>query len=530
MGENTDIYCPQYPSVTMLEKFASKKQPKPFISSEYSHAMGNSNGNLIDLWEVIYDEDNIQLQGGYIWDWIDQAIVKEDEEGNEFWAYGGDYGEGMPTDDNFLCNGVISADYTPHPAMWEVKYVYQYIWFYPEDIDHGKVRIRNLHDFIGLEDFEISWTISANGVEKAIGILPDIELAPHQSEIIDLDLPALELEPGVEYFLDFSVKLKISQPFKEHGFEVAHEQFKLPWSIPALETRTAYPALSLQNENDIKVTGENFQVTFNKTSGTISSYEVNGYELIQKGPQINFWRPPNDNDKGSNMIGRLGVWRDASNDVRLTDIKTEEVSGSIIRVITKFWLDPVKCTQTIGYTLYGNGKIEVQSDLELEKKDLPDLPRYGLRWELPGNFDNLIYLGRGPHENYTDRNSSAFVGLYEGKVASQYFNYVRPQENGYKTDVRWFELRNENGVGLKISSEKILGFSVLHNPIEDFDQKTHADFRHINDIVKKDGVFVTTDLKMMGVAGDNSWGARPYEEYTLPAKGYSFKFSFEPIF
>lgn len=529
MGDNTDIYCPQYPGVNLLENYASQKQSKPFISSEYSHAMGNSNGNLMDLWKVFYREENHQLQGGYIWDWIDQAIVKEDESGNEFWAYGGDYGEGMPTDDNFLCNGVISADYTPHPALWEVKYAYQYIWFYDEDLENGKMRIRNLHDFIGLEDFEIKWTISAGGIEKAVGIFPDLEIAPHQSRTIELDLPAIEIEPGLEYFIDFSVTLKESQPFKVRGFEVAHEQFKLSWSVPALTKSPDYPSLSLKNEIDLKVTGENFNVTFDKISGTISSYEINGYELIQKGPQLNFWRPPNDNDKGSNMIGRLGIWREASIGQELVEIEAVQTSGNSVRVTSNFSLAPVKGSQTIVYTLYGNGKIEVQSDLELEE-NLPDLPRFGMRWELPVNFDNLTYLGRGPHENYIDRNSSAFVGLYEGKVADQYFNYVRPQENGYKTDVRWFELRNENGIGIKICGEEILGFSVLHNPIEDFDQETHADFRHINDIVKRDGVFVTTDLKMMGVAGDNSWGARPYEEYTLPAKGYSFKFTIEPIF
>jgi len=530
LGENTDIFCPQYPSVVSLEKYASKKQSKPYISSEYSHAMGNSNGNLMDLWEVFYKEENVQLQGGYIWDWIDQAFVEKDDEGNEFWAYGGDYGEGMPSDDNFLSNGVISADYTPHPALWEVKYVYQYIWFYPEDLENGRIRIRNLYDFIGLKDFKIIWKISANGKEKATGILSDFEVAPHQSKTIELDLPAIEIKPDVEYFIDFSVVLKNAQPFKEPGFEIAHEQFKLPWSIPKQVTTTEYPSLSIQNENDISVIGENFVVTFDKSSGVISSYEINGYELIQNGPQINFWRPPNDNDKGSNMIGRLGIWRDVSNQVKLIDLKAEQISESIVKITADYELAPIGGKQTIVYSLYSDGKIEILDNLDLENKDLPDLPRFGMRWEVPVNFDNLIYLGRGPHENYIDRNSSAFVGLYEGKVADQYFNYVRPQENGYKTDVRWFELRNENGIGIRVSSKELLGFSALHNPIEDFDQETHTDFRHINDITKKEGVFITTDLKMMGVAGDNSWGARPYEEYAIPAKNYSFKFSIEPIF
>lgn len=530
MGDNTDIFCPQYPGVKQLQKFASKKQTKPMIISEYTHAMGNSNGNLMDLWEVIYDEKNEQLQGGYIWDWIDQALVKIDENRTEFWSYGGDYGEGMPSDNNFLCNGVISADYTPHPALWEVKHVYQYIWFEEENLAEGKVKIKNLHDFIGMEDFDVLWIISANGVEIANGRLPEMVIKPHTSKMIKLNLPNINIEPGVEYFLDFSVILKRDHPFRKRGYEVAHDQFKLPWSSEPTIKPTELANVVLKDGEQLVAVGENFHVAFSKSTGAISTYKVNGFELIQKGPKINFWRPPNDNDKGSNMIGRLGVWRDASDEATLVDITASETSKDQVTVIAKYELGPVQGMQTVIYKIYGNGKIEIESTLKLAKEKLPDLPRFGMRWELPVSFDNLKYFGRGPHENYVDRNRSAFVGLYESKVSDQYFNYVRPQENGYKTDARWVELRDMNGVGIKIASKQCLGFSALHNPIEDFDQVTHADFRHTNDIMKKDGVFLTADLKMMGVAGDDSWGARPYPEYSIPAKDYTFTFTIEPIF
>ena len=255
--------------------------------------------------------------------------------------------------------------------------------------------------------------------------------------------------------------------------------------------------------------------------------DLNSYK---KGPQINFWRPPNDNDKGSNMIGRLGIWREVSEVAKLVEMKSEQTTKNRITVTSRYELTPIQGEQTVTYTINGNGKIDIMSSLKLNEKKLPDMPRFGMRWELPVNFDNLKYFGRGPHENYVDRNSSASVGLYESKVSDQYFNYVRPQENGYKTDVRWFELRNENRMGIKVCGNELLGFSTLHNPIEDFDQRTHADFRHTNDIVKKDGVFVTTDLMMMGVAGDDSWGARPYPEYSIAAADYTFKFTIEPVF
>lgn len=530
MGDNTDIYCPQYPGVKRLQKFASKRQTKPMIISEYTHAMGNSNGNLMDLWEVIYNEQNTQLQGGYIWDWIDQALVKKDEGGTEFWAYGGDYGKGMPSDDNFLCNGVISADYIPHPAMWEVKYVYQYVWFEAEALQAGKIKVINRHDFIGLEDFDIHWIVTGNGDELAHGIIGDLEVNPHNSKIIDLKLPEIDKKPGVEYFLDFSVTLKKDQPFRKRGFEVAHEQFKLPWDEPIVEESSTHLPLGKKDAKDLVITGNNFSIKFDKTTGSISSYEVNGFELLQDGPRINFWRPPNDNDKGSNMISRLGIWREATNQAKLIELEHTNPEKGVVVVMAIFDLKPVKAKQTVLYTIFGNGKIEIGTSLKLDKSKLPDLPRYGMRWELPVNFDNLNYFGRGPHENYADRKSGAFVGKYTSKVADQYFKYARPQENGYKTEVRWFELRNENGVGIKVSENGRLGFSVLHNPIEDFDQLTHKDFRHTNDIVKKDGVFITADLMMMGVAGDNSWGARPYPEYSLPAQDYKFGFSIEPVF
>ena len=493
--------------------------------------MGNSNGNLMDLWEVIYDEKNIQLQGGYIWDWIDQALVKKDENGQEFWAYGGDYGlEDFPSDDNFLCNGIIAADYTPHPAMWEVKYAYQYVWFYEEDLSKGRFRIKNLHDFIGLNDYDLNWTISGNGIVLAQGRLPALDVKPHESKIFTLDLPKLEIQPGVEYFLDFSVSLKSNHSFRNRGFEVAHEQFQFPWSAKQEELAPSQQEITLTSDEKIyTVIGQNFDVQFNRSTGKMSSYVINGFELIQKGPQVNFWRPPNDNDKGSNMIKRLGIWRDASNTLKLEKIVTNTHPHSVsIKAI--YLLPEVNGVQTIQYIVYGDGKIAIESSVEVDRKNLPDFPRYGLRWELPVNFDNLRYFGRGPHENYIDRNKSAFIGKYHGKVAEQYVKYARPQENAYKTDVRWFELRNEHGVGVRVTGDKPIGFSALHNPIEDFDQITHKDFRHTNDIIKKDGVFITLDYKMMGVAGDNSWGARPYPKYSVPTQNYRFKFWVEPVF
>ncbi len=529
MGDNTDIFCPQYPSVRTLETYASEWQPKTMISSEYSHAMGNSNGNLMDLWEVIYAEGNDQLQGGHIWDWIDQALVKTAEDGTPFWAYGGDYGENMPTDYNFVCNGIISADYTPQPAIQEVKYAYQYVRFQKTPDGY---QISNFHDFIDLSRYAIDWTVTGNGEKLFTGTIGSLNLPPRTSKEIPDPVPDFKPEPGVEYFIDFSVKNKEDLPFRPAGFEVAHDQFKLDAYIPLANNQAVKGSLEfLEDQEEITVTGENFLVRFDKKSGLLSSYEINGLELLQKGPQINFWRPPNDNDKGNGMINRLGIWRSATNNAIPREISVKQPGKGTVRVTVVFGLEEINGINQVDYTIKANGKVTLTTSLNLQgDEELPNLPRYGLRWELPVHFDNLEYFGRGPHENYIDRNRSAFVGLYSGKVADQYFNYVRPQENGYKTDTRWFELRNQNGVGIRVTGDPLIGFSALHNPIEDFDMKDMNDYRHTNDIQKKDGVFICCDLKMMGLAGDNSWGARPYPEYSVPAQDYQFSFTLEPVF
>lgn len=552
MGENTDLFCPQYPSHTSLAQYASKWQTKTMIISEYSHAMGNSNGNLMDLWDIIYDRNNEQLQGGYIWDWIDQALLVKNQQGEEYWAYGGDFGpEGTPSDDNFVVNGLISADYTPHPAMWEVKYAYQYVHFFDEDLTKGKVKITNYHDFIDLSDYHIEWVLTEDMETIQRGTL-DLNLAPHKSQVVVLPIEDFKQKAGKEYFLDFSVRLKQDQAFRKAGFEVAHEQFELstPSYIP--NTILGKKSLKVKEEKEkISVQGENFQIVFDRIAGTISSYQVAGNELIQQGGRVNFWRPPNDNDMRANMLGRLEVWRKATDNAQTTATNVKKLNKQTVEITTTQKLAEVGATQSTQYTILADGTIRVKSSfdigevksLEKGKVEITDsegntlvlednvIPRYGMRWELPVEYDNLTYMGKGPHENYIDRNRGTFVGRYTDKVANQYFNYVRPQENGYKTAVRWFELTNNKGVGLRFKGAPVLGgFAALHNPIEDFDIKDMKDYRHINDIKKQDGVFVTLDEKMMGVAGYNSWGAKPWGPYTLPVQDYSFEYIIEPIF
>ncbi|MCU4174222.1 glycoside hydrolase family 2 TIM barrel-domain containing protein [Carboxylicivirga sp. N1Y90] len=530
MRENTELFCPQYPGVRYLKKYASKHQKKPMIMSEYSHAMGNSTGNLVDLWDVIHDRSNKQLQGGYIWDWIDQGLLEFDEEGRRYWTYGGDYGENMPSDDNFVCNGIIYPDMAPQPAMWEVKYAYQYVRFSNEGLPFGQYEITNYYDFIDLDGFDIRCSITENGKEIHYGFV-EATLNANESKVFEIAIPIIKGKQDSEYFIDFSVRLKKPTSILAEGHEVAHDQFAIAVPVHPIAKEEQHGNITTtENDEVINVNGQNFTINFNKSTGTIGEWTVNGIQLIQKGPSLNYWRAPNDNDKGSNMIKRLGIWREVSSNFEVDKLTLEQSSSKKAIVTVDIKLPAINSNQTIVYEILGNGRIHISNTLSLGKKGLPDMPRYGMRLTLPVEFDNLKYFGRGPHENYCDRNRSAFVGLYESKVEDQYEPYVRPQENGYKTDTRWFELRNSDGWGLRISGAPSIGFSALHNPIEDFDQETHSENKHLNDIVKQDGVFVTFDLKQMGVAGDNSWGAKPYEQYTLPAQDYEFNFIMEPVF
>lgn len=538
MGDNTDIYCPQYPSESYLLNYASKKQPKPMIMSEYSHSMGNSTGNIADLWDVIYNRRNIQLQGGYIWDWVDQGFAETDSAGRFFWAYGGDYGPpGTPSDANFLCNGLLFPDLTPQPALWEVKYVYQPVRFEAVNLDSGTIRITNYHDFSDLSDYLIGWQLLENTNVVKEGELTGFNLKPGDSELVTIP-DCSKSESSEELFMNLTVRLKNDKPFRPAGFIVATEQFIFPGRLRD-EAEVIIPAAAkpvvIKDNRSVTVEGASFTVRFNRITGVMEAYEINGYSLLQKGPVVNFWRAPNDNDKGSNMIGRLGIWRTATGEAGLTLFEIDEggaEGGGTVKIITRYTMPSVASESSLVYEIDGSGKIKITFEFMPGTAKLPDMPRVGVKWEMPVAFSNLEWFGRGPHENYSDRKRSAGVGLWSGRVADQYVKYVRPQENGYKSDTRWFELRNNDGTGLRVTAgdDGLLGFSALHNPVEDFDQVTHDDFRHLNDITGRNGVFICTDMAMMGVAGDNSWGARPYPRYSVPPSVYKFSFTFRPVF
>ncbi|MDH5405692.1 MAG: DUF4981 domain-containing protein [Candidatus Aminicenantes bacterium] len=530
LGPHTDIYCPMYARIEHLKDYASKQQTRPLIMCEYAHAMGNSVGNLQDYWDVI---DNYkQLQGGFIWDWVDQGLLKKTEGGEEFWAYGGDFGpEGTPSDGNFCINGLVFPDRKPHPSLWEVKKVYQYIKVKPVDLKTGKIEISNKYDFNNLREFDAHWTIMGDDEKIAEGRLPTLDIAPHSAKVIELPVTAIQLLPGIEYFLKVSFTMKDKTPLLARGHEVAWEQFKLPFYQPAAKVDlTKLPKLTLSHTEKLaQIKGQNFTVSIDKKTGEITSFIYEGTEFIKTGPEPNFWRAPTDNDFGNGMPRRCRIWRDAGakrkvDKVSITQITPQEVQVDIVSTLpagdSKYYTT---------YTIFGSGDVVINNRFVPGSGALPEIPRVGMKMTLPGAFERISWYGRGPHESYWDRKTGAAVGVYHGSVMEQYHPYVRPQENGNKTDVRWVALINNQGMGLLAVGMPLLSISAHHFLIEDFDPGLEKRQRHTYHVKRRDLVTLNLDYKQMGVGGDDSWGARPHEEYTLPVQEYSYSFRLRPF-
>lgn len=529
LNKHVDIYSPMYPSISSIERYAQTYTDRPLIMCEYAHSMGNSTGNLQDYWDVIEKYD--QLQGGFIWDWVDQGLAETDQNGIKYWAYGGDYGpEDVPSDGNFMINGIVSPDRTPHPAMWEVKKVYQNIGFEVENAAKGKFIVKNKFSFINLDAYHFNWEIVENGEEIKSGSFELTNLKPGASRSVELNFNGINFDPNKEYFVNFYALTRNATDLIQPNHEVAKAQFLLPFGQYKNDIKLSENRLVVQNsEDDLQIHGNNFMVTFDKSTGMIKSFIFNQRELFRRGPEPNFWRAPNDNDFGNRMDQRCALWRNAGEHRFLMDAKLETINKTDIKLIFEFELEDVRSYLTLTYLVKPSGEIEIESKFEPGINGLPELPRFGMKMILPVTFKYLEYYGRGPQENYIDRNTAAFVGKYKSNVSEQYFPYVRPQENGYKTEVRYMKIYNQLDYGLEFIGEPTIGFSALHFSVKDLDQLTKENYKHLNDVLPREEIYLNVDYKQMGVGGDNSWGARPHDQYQLFAQPYTFKFKIKPF-
>jgi beta-galactosidase len=542
--KHTDIYCPMYPRIAQLEEYAKdENNDRPLIMCEYAHAMGNSTGNLQDYWDVI--EKYPLLQGGLIWDWVDQGILQIDESGEKYWAYGGDFGEeGVPSDGNFCINGLTWPDRTPKPGLTEVKKVYQYISFKPKDLDNGLIIIGNKYDFIDLAEFSFDWEIVSDGAIIQSGKLSLPDLKPKTEALVKIPIEKTDPAPGAEYFLNLRASRSDEWNLVPEDHVYASAQFKLSAEGKRVTADDNKMTILQTNNagNNLEVSGENLKVIFNLEKGRMESFNFKGRELLLKAPEPDFWRPPTDNDYGYGMDRKLGIWKKAGEGAVVTKANVSQPEMGKIMVLFKYDInnpEGVKIADySTTYTVSGSGDIIISNSFSKLSDIIPEIPRMGMQMQLPEEFSNLKWLGRGPHENYIDRKTSADVGLYESSVSDQYVNYIRPQENGYKTDVRWLTLTDDNGTGILVSGNPLICFTALNNIHDDFespgklsqyrpDAKTAN--RHINDVKPRELVNLNIDLGQMGVGGDNSWGAEIHPEYRLRDRKYEYSFRIRPI-
>lgn len=524
---NTEIYCPQYPSAFKLAEWAAQETDRPYILSEYAHAMGNSTGNFKDLWDVIYAADN--LQGGFIWDWVDQGIYQKDGQGREFWAYGGDFGVNAPSDGNFLCNGVIGPDRVPHPAMNEIKHIYQNLWIEPDGNGDYRAINRNYFkkiDHYSYEIISIPETYSKKAKSKVIMAGKVVVDIPADDTLI-INLPSFKMQPGYDYYVNFSGDQSWNQ-------------------YPLGETSDLHPVTSAKKG---KVS---FEV--NPETGIIEKYAVDGVDYIADGFGVrpNYWRAPNDNDYGNGAPARWQPWKVFGKENKPVEVTEETVEGCrVVKVV--YDNEDLDCRNVVTYTLEPTGALIVEA--QMSEATLKEAPRYGVRWRMPQEFSKVRFYGRGPWENYCDRKDGAMFGIYSCDVNDMYTPYVRPQENGHRVDVRWLEIKNEKGRGLVVfAMDKEFEFNALHNSVEDFDtEESDAPYQwnnfvendphdigrarnvmkkqtHVCDISPRDFTEICIDSRMTGVGGDNSWGAETYEKYkVLTSEPQRLKFKIIPF-
>ena len=524
---HTDIVCPMYARIETIVAYAEKPQDRPLILCEYAHAMGNSVGNLQDYWDAIEAYDH--LQGGCIWDWVDQGLEKTTADGRKYWGYGGDFGDD-PQDGNFCINGLVLPDRGVTPKLLEVKKVYQNVGIKSVDPAKGQIEILNKFFFTRLDGFDLEWSLCEDGMTIQSGKLESLDVAPQEKKSIVLPYKKPRINLGAEYWLNVSIRLREKTSWASEGHEIAAEQLKLPGKKELRKIDVGrLPSLNLEEDDThVTVSGGDFSVRFEKTTGLISSFVFRNTELLMKNPEPNFWRAPTDNDFGNDMDERCAVWREASKNRDVERFEVNRLGPSMIQLDIHFRLPDVNSEYSMRYTVLGSGDVIIENRLIPDTEELPEIPRLGMRMRVPDAFERVEWYGRGPHENYCDRKTSAFVGHYKSTVRDQYVPYISPQENGYKTDVRWAALMNEDGVGLLAVGMPLLGFSALRYTVEDLTQKSRGT-RHTFDMTERGFIELNLDYFQMGVGGDNSWGARPHSQYTLPAKEYAYRIRLRPI-
>mgnify|MGYP001709428513 FL=1 len=541
-GQNgkTDIFCPMYYDYGGCDKYSQGDNPRPLIQCEYAHAMGNSMGGFKEYWDMVRKYP--KYQGGFIWDFVDQGLRVKNKQGKTIYAYGGDFGRYPTSDHNFNCNGIINPDRKPNPHANEVRYYYQNIWATAKDLKAGEVEVYNENFFKSLDDVELQWTLESEGKVLANG-RNALDIPAQQKRVVKLDGYSLPADVKGEVVLNLDFVLKKAEPMLDAGYAVAREQFVVnPYTFPTMESVLAvtsgkYDTRKVEKEEKVAwvtLSAGNTSVTFNHWNGWIDYLDVDGKPMLEEGYAItpDFWRAPTDNDYGAGTQRKLHAWKNP--EMKMKSFKVVENEGKAEKGVEVVYDMPsVEATLTMTYTLTPAGELVVNEAMTVNKdaKHKPELMRYGMQLVMPKAYNMLTYYGKGPGENYIDRNNGDRLGVYDAKVADQYWGYVRPQESGNKTEVRYWQVKDENGKGLEFYSFAPMECSTLNYLASDLDDgwDKNAHQSHSGDLTPRDFSVVTLAARQRGLACVNSWGAIPLEQYRMPYQDYSFTYVIRPL-
>ena len=535
-GANTDIFCPMYMMQWHCEGYAKdNRKQKPLIQCEYNHVMGNSGGGLKEYWDLVRKYP--KFQGGFIWDFVDQALHGKDKQGRDIYTYGGDYNKYDPSDNNFNCNGLVSPDRVPNPHMYETGYEYQNIWTEPVDITQGKLRIRNEYFFRDLSNYVMDWTLLCDGRVIRSGQVEQISCAPQGT--VEVTLPLGNCDGAGEYLLNVDYKLKNAEPLMQKGQTVAYQQLTVKPGTLALQDATAkLPSLKVKDSKRdtlLSVTNDAVNIQFNKVSGFMVRYTVADRQLLGEGGVLrpNFWRALTDNDMGGQFQKDNKVWKNPT--LNLVTFHAEKVKKPqpCVVVTAVYDMPDVKAQLTLTYHISGDGRIKVVEQLKTDKDaKQPDMARFGMVMQLPYEMERSAYYGRGPIENYGDRKLSQRIGIYNQTADEQFYPYIRPQENGLKSDVRWWNQTTAQGKGMRIEAVEPFSVSALHYAIEDLDEpKPAKGQRHSTQVPKSKYTNLCIDGAHTGVGGANSWSnwGLALPKYRVPYQDRTFTFQFVPL-
>lgn len=531
----TDIFCPMYYGYRHCEEYCKDdSMTKPLIQCEYAHAMGNSEGGFKEYWDLIRKYP--KYQGGFIWDFVDQSVRWTGKNGKTIYAYGGDFNRFDASDQNFCDNGLISPDRVPNPHAYEVARIYQDIWTTPADLANGEINIFNEYFFRDLSAYYLEWEVLKGGKVVRTGRVDRLDVAPQQTAKVKLDLG--KTCQCTEWLLNVSYKLKNREGLLPAGYAVAKEQLTLnPYKAPSMELKNRVesnvpvltPSVQENDYNYLIVSGDGFSLEFNKHNGYLSKYAVKGQELIKEGEALtpNFWRAPTDNDYGAGLQHKYAAWKHPQTKLLSLQHRTE---NDQVVVEAAYELPGVSAKLNLTYTVNNVGAVKVTQKMEADKDaKVSNLFRFGMQLPMPRSFETVEYYGRGPVENYIDRNHCADLGIYRQSVSEQFYPYIRQQETGTKTDIRWWRVLDASGRGLQVVAAAPFSASALHYTIESLDEGPRKQNGHSPEVEEADLTNLCIDLKQMGLGCEDSWGRIARPEYQLPYGDYEFTFILTPV-